>query len=183
MLLGNDINEEPVQSNIALPTFSSSECLHMSPAVYVSNHQSFLDIYTLLSLGRSYKFISNRGIFPIIGWAMSMMGIIPLKRMDSRSQLECLKRCMDLVRNGASVFFFPEGTRSKDRKLGDFKKGAFSVAAKTWVSVIPITLIGTGRIMPAGMEGVVNSGSVKVIIHKPIEESDPEILCTESDPS
>ncbi|KAK8582013.1 hypothetical protein V6N13_145001 [Hibiscus sabdariffa] len=151
---------------------------HDPPAVYVSNHQSFLDIYTLLTLGRSYKFISKTGVFlfPIIGWAMSMMGIIPLKRMDSRSQLECLKRCMDLVRNGASVFFFPEGTRGKDGNLGDFKKGAFSVAAKTGVPVIPITLIGTGRIMPAGMEGVLNPGSVKVIIHKPIEESDPEIL-------
>ncbi|TYJ32741.1 hypothetical protein E1A91_A05G056500v1 [Gossypium mustelinum] len=151
---------------------------HDAPAVYVSNHQSFLDIYTLLTLGRSFKFISKTAIFlfPIIGWAMSMMGTIPLKRMDSRSQLECLKRCMDLIGNGASVFFFPEGTRSKDGKLGDFKKGAFSVAAKTRVPVVPITLIGTGGIMPAGMEGVVNSGSVKVIIHKPIKETDPEIL-------
>ncbi|KAL1059659.1 hypothetical protein V6Z11_1Z019400 [Gossypium hirsutum] len=80
---------------------------HDAPAVYVSNHQSFLDIYTLLTLGRSFKFISKTAIFlfPIIGWAMSMMGTIPLKRMDSRSQLECLKRCMDLIGNGASVFF------------------------------------------------------------------------------
>lgn len=59
------------------------------PAVYVSNHQSFLDIYTLLTLGRSFKFISKTGIFlfPIIGWAMLMLGVIPLKRMDSRSQM------------------------------------------------------------------------------------------------
>lgn len=60
-----------------------------APAVYVSNHQSYLDIYTLLTLGRSFKFISKTGIFlfPIIGWAMFMLGVIPLKRMDSRSQL------------------------------------------------------------------------------------------------
>ncbi|MED6205622.1 branched-chain-amino-acid transaminase bat2, variant 2 [Stylosanthes scabra] len=60
-----------------------------TPAVYVSNHQSFLDIYTLLTLGRSFKFISKTGIFlfPIIGWAMFLLGTIPLKRMDSRSQL------------------------------------------------------------------------------------------------
>ena len=60
-----------------------------TPAVYVSNHQSFLDIYTLLTLGRSFKFISKRSIFlfPIIGWAMFLMGVIPLRRMDSRSQL------------------------------------------------------------------------------------------------
>lgn len=60
-----------------------------TPAVYVSNHQSFLDIYTLLTLGRSFKFISKTSIFlfPIIGWAMFLLGTIPLKRMDSRSQL------------------------------------------------------------------------------------------------
>uniref|UniRef100_A0A7N0V7E9 1-acyl-sn-glycerol-3-phosphate acyltransferase n=1 Tax=Kalanchoe fedtschenkoi TaxID=63787 RepID=A0A7N0V7E9_KALFE len=153
-----------------------------TPAVYVSNHQSFLDIYTLLTLGRSFKFISKTAIFliPIIGWAMFLMGTIPLKRMDSRSQLDCLKRCMALVKNGASVFFFPEGTRSRNGKLGAFKKGAFSIAAKTGVPVVPITLEGTGNIMPAGMETILNSGSVRVIIHKPIEGNDAEALCTEA---
>jgi 1-acyl-sn-glycerol-3-phosphate acyltransferase len=59
------------------------------PAVYVSNHQSFLDIYCLLTLGRSFKLISKTSIFlyPIIGWAMFLMGVIPLKRLDVRSQL------------------------------------------------------------------------------------------------
>lgn len=58
-------------------------------AVYVSNHQSFLDIYTLLTLGRSFKFISKTSIFlfPVVGWAMYFLGTIPLKRMDSRSQM------------------------------------------------------------------------------------------------
>ncbi|XP_024022792.1 1-acyl-sn-glycerol-3-phosphate acyltransferase 1, chloroplastic [Morus notabilis] len=153
-----------------------------TPAVYVSNHQSFLDIYTLLTLGRPFKFISKTSVFlfPIIGWAMFLLGVIPLKRMDSRSQLDCLKRCMDLIKKGASVFFFPEGTRSKDGTLGAFKKGAFSVAAKAKVPVVPITLIGTGKLMPSGMEGILNSGDVKVIIHKPIEGSDPQVLCDES---
>nr|ALM22868.1 plastid lysophosphatidic acid acyltransferase 1 [Cuphea avigera var. pulcherrima] len=153
-----------------------------SPAVYVSNHQSFLDIYTLLTLGRTFKFISKTGIFlfPIIGWAMYMLGTIPLKRSDSKSQLETLKRCMDLIKKGASVFFFPEGTRSKDGKLGAFKKGAFSIAAKNKVPVVPITLIGTGKIMPPGRELTVNPGTVQVIIHKPIQGSDAEAMCNEA---
>ncbi|KAF3322276.1 1-acyl-sn-glycerol-3-phosphate acyltransferase 1 [Carex littledalei] len=153
-----------------------------TPSVYVSNHQSFLDIYTLLTLGRCFKFISKTSIFvyPIIGWAMFLMGVISLRRMDHRSQLDCLKRCIDLVRKGASVFFFPEGTRSKDGKLGAFKKGAFSVAAKTGVPIVPMTLLGTGKLMPAGKEGIINSGSVKVIIHKPIEGNDAEALCNEA---
>ncbi|KAL5840038.1 hypothetical protein ACOSQ4_012646 [Xanthoceras sorbifolium] len=153
-----------------------------TPAVYVSNHQSFLDIYTLLTLGRNFKFISKTAIFlfPVIGWAMTMMGTIPLKRMDSRSQLDCLKRCMDLIKKGASVFFFPEGTRSKDGTLGAFKKGAFTVASKTGAPVVPMTLMGTGKIMPPGMESILNSGSVKVVIHKPIQGSDPTVLCREA---
>ncbi|CAN1809499.1 1-acyl-sn-glycerol-3-phosphate acyltransferase BAT2, chloroplastic [Linum perenne] len=153
-----------------------------SPAVYVSNHQSFLDIYTLLTMGRSFKFISKTSIFlyPIIGWAMSMLGTIPLKRMDSRSQLECLKRCIDLVNKGASVFFFPEGTRSKDGKLGPFKKGAFSIAAKTGVPVVPMTIIGTGGIMPTGKEAILNSGSVRVVIHEPLQGNDAAVLCDEA---
>ncbi|KAF8097493.1 hypothetical protein N665_0286s0004 [Sinapis alba] len=153
-----------------------------TPAVYVSNHQSFLDIYTLLSLGQSYKFISKTGIFviPVIGWAMSMMGVVPLKRMDPRSQVDCLKRCMELVKKGASVFFFPEGTRSKDGRLGPFKKGAFTVAAKTGVPVVPITLMGTGKIMPTGSEGILNHGNVRVIIHKPIYGSRADVLCDEA---
>ncbi|XP_020684349.1 1-acyl-sn-glycerol-3-phosphate acyltransferase 1, chloroplastic [Dendrobium catenatum] len=153
-----------------------------APAVYVSNHQSFLDTYTLLTLGRSFKFISKTSIFviPIIGWAMFLMGLIPLRRMDSRSQLECLKRCMDCVRKGASVFFFPEGTRSKDGKLGAFKKGAFAVAVKTEAPVVPITLLGTRKLMPAGMECILNSGSVKVVIHKPLRGKNAEVLCNES---
>ncbi|VVB10956.1 unnamed protein product [Arabis nemorensis] len=153
-----------------------------TPAVYVSNHQSFLDIYTLLSLGKSFKFISKTGIFviPVIGWAMSMMGVVPLKRMDPRSQVDCLKRCMELVKKGASVFFFPEGTRSKDGRLGPFKKGAFTVAAKTGVPVVPITLMGTGEIMPTGSEGILNHGNVRVIIHKPIHGSKADVLCNEA---
>lgn len=59
----------------------------------------------------------------------------------------------------------------------DVQKGAFSVATKTKVPVVPITLIGTGKIMPAGSEITVNPGNVKIIIHKPIEGGDAEALC------
>jgi 1-acyl-sn-glycerol-3-phosphate acyltransferase len=60
------------------------------------------------------------------------------------------------------------------------QRGAFSVATKTGAPVIPITLIGTGELMPSGMEGTLNSGSVKVIIHQPIQGKDAEALCCEA---
>jgi len=149
------------------------------PAVYVANHQSYLDIYVLMILGRSFKFISKTSIFliPIIGWSMFLTGHIPLRRMDNKSQMECLRRCLNVLKQGASVLFFPEGTRTKDGKMAAFKKGAFSVAAKARVPVVPIVLIGTGDIMPNGMEGILRPGSVKIIVQPPIEGTDADELC------
>lgn len=68
----------------------------------------------------------------------------------------------------------------KDKLCKILQKGAFSVAAKTGAPVVPITLMGTGELMPAGMEGVVNSASAKVVIHKPIEGSNADSLCNEA---
>ncbi|BBN03639.1 1-acyl-sn-glycerol-3-phosphate acyltransferase [Marchantia polymorpha subsp. ruderalis] len=148
-------------------------------AVYVANHQSFLDIYTLFMLGRSFKFISKTSNFliPIIGWSMYLTGHVPLRRMDKRSQLECLKKCLDLVKNGVPVLFFPEGTRSSDGKMAAFKKGAFSIASKGKVPVVPISLIGTGRLMPNGLEDTLRPGKVKIVVHPPIRGNNPDELC------
>lgn len=91
-----------------------------------------------------------------------------INRVDRRSQLDCLKQCGELLKQGASVLFFPEGTRSKDGKMHEFKKGAFSVASKAKVPVIPITLIGTGDLMPNAKEYMLYPGRVEVVIHKPV---------------
>lgn len=140
------------------------------PAVFVSNHLSFLDIYTLFHLHQDFKFISKTSNFliPIIGWSMFLTGHVMINRVDRRSQLECLKQCGALLKRGASVLFFPEGTRSKDGKMYPFKKGAFSVAAKAKVPVIPVTLVGTGDLMPNKKEYLLFPGKVKVIIHPAI---------------
>lgn len=84
--------------------------------VFVANHQSFMDIYSLFYLGRPFKFISKTSNFliPIVGWSMFLTGHVPLQRMDLRSQMQCLSRCSDLLKEGCSVLFFPEGTRSID---------------------------------------------------------------------
>lgn len=141
------------------------------PAVYVSNHQSFLDIFTLFHLNRSFKFVSKTSNFliPIIGWSMFLTGHVKLNRMDKRSQLNCLKECGRLLGLGCSVLFFPEGTRTKDGKMAAFKKGAFSIAAKAKVPVVPVTLVGTGKLMPNGKENMVYNGSVRMIVHPAVQ--------------
>ena len=99
---------------------------------------------------------------------MFMTGHVMLNRVDRRSQLKCLQSCIELLSRGASVLFFPEGTRSKDKRLQGFKKGAFSVAVKAGAPVVPITLVGTGDVMPNGAEGEMYAGRVRIIVHPPI---------------
>jgi 1-acyl-sn-glycerol-3-phosphate acyltransferase len=152
-------------------------------AVYVANHQSFLDIYTLFWLDRPFKFISKTSNFliPIIGWSMFLTGHVKLNRVDRRSQLKCLSDCAALLAVGAPVLFFPEGTRSKDGALGEFKKGAFSVAAKARVPVVPVSLVGTGALMPNGREGLMYPGGVTVVVHPPLAPSrDAEALMNDA---
>eukprot|EP00667_Euglena_gracilis_P011913 EG_transcript_12195 len=138
-------------------------------AMYVANHQSWLDIFAMYSLNKSFKWVSKASIFyiPIIGWAMGLSGHVSLKRTDKKSQLQVLKDCMKKLRNGASMFFFPEGTRSKTGQVGPFKKGAFTIAQKLRVPVVPITVIGTGDIMPPGLEGRLyyHKAGIKLIVH------------------
>ena len=152
------------------------------PVVFVSNHESFLDIYTLFHLNCDFKFISKTSNFfiPIIGWSMFLTGHVMINRVDRKSQIACLKECGNLLLNGASVLFFPEGTRSKDGKMHEFKKGAFSVAAKAKVPVVPITLKGAGSLMPNKKEYLLYPGKVEVIIHPAIPPSDADTMMHEA---
>ena len=153
-------------------------------AVYVANHQSFMDIFSLFHLRRPFKFISKTSnfIIPIIGWSMFLTGHVPLKRTDRRSQMETLKICRETLRKNGSVLFFPEGTRSVDGTMADFKKGAFSVAAKEKVPVVPITLVNTGGVMRNGKEWMMRGGDIKVVVHPRIAPSEnADDLCEKSE--
>jgi len=152
-------------------------------AVYVANHASFMDIYSMFHLRRPFKFISKTSNFliPVIGWSMFLTGHVPLKRMERRSQMETLKKCRDMLADGGSVLFFPEGTRSVDGTMAPFKKGAFSVAAKENVPVIPVTIVGAHEAMASGKEYALNNGGIKVIVHPAIQSTDADELCAQAE--
>ena len=145
----------------------------------VANHQSFMDIYSLFHLGRFFKFVSKTSNFliPIVGWSMYLTGHVGLKRTDKRSQMQVLKECRALLQAGCSLLFFPEGTRTRTGRMGSFKKGAFAIAAKEKVAVVPITIDGAGPIMPNGREGEMWPGKVIITIHPPIRGGSDQELC------
>ena len=118
--------------------------------VIVSNHQSFVDILVLFRLFTHFKWVSKIENFrvPLIGWNMSLNRYIKLIRGKRESVLQMMRDCEATLAGGSSVMIFPEGTRSVDGRLRDFKGGAFEIALRTRSPIVPIALDGTSRALP-----------------------------------
>ncbi|MFN8544088.1 MAG: lysophospholipid acyltransferase family protein [Candidatus Binatia bacterium] len=118
--------------------------------VMVANHQSFLDILVLFRLFVHFKWVSKIENFrvPCIGWNMSLNRYIKLRRGDRRSVAEMMAACEQALAGGSSVMMFPEGTRSVDGRLKPFKPGAFALALRARVPLLPIVVEGTANALP-----------------------------------
>lgn len=116
------------------------------PYVAVSNHESFVDILLISHLPWEMKWLSKAELFriPFMGWEMSIGGDIPVHRGRASSAAEAMARCREILKNRVSVMIFPEGTRSPDGELLPFKDGAFRLAIKAGVPVLPLAVRGTG---------------------------------------
>ena len=120
------------------------------PAVIVANHQSLGDILVLFGLFRPFKWVSKKSVFkvPLIGWNMRLNGYVGLVRGSRESVVKMLSDCEAWLDRGVPVLLFPEGTRSPDGNVQAFKDGAFHLAVKKGVPVIPVALTGTARTLP-----------------------------------
>lgn len=139
--------------------------------VFVSNHQSWLDIYSYLTFPELHlRFVSKAVIahIPVVGWSLSLLGHITFDRKDPVSSGSLLERCAKVLRGGVPVFFFPEGTRSRDQRLLPFKIGAFKLALDEGVPIVPLTITGTGDMMPPRHETELELGEVHIVVHPPI---------------
>lgn len=115
------------------------------PYVVVANHESFVDILLISHLPMEMKWLSKTTFFkfPLVGWMMRLARDIPVDRGDRRSGVEALRACRERLDDRVSVMIFPEGTRSKDGNLQEFKNGAFSTAVAKGVPILPLAVRGT----------------------------------------
>lgn len=122
------------------------------PYVAVSNHESYADIFLLSHLPWEMKWLSKDTIFkiPVMGWLMRMAGDIPVKRGRRESVIAALEGCRDRLEKKVSVMIFPEGTRSHAGHLLPFKDGAFQIAIRSGVPILPVALAGTRHAMAKG---------------------------------
>lgn len=85
---------------------------------------------------------------PLIGWNMRLNRYIRLKRGDKGSVAQMISDCEERIDEGSSIFMFPEGTRSFDGEVKAFKLGAFQLALKKKIPILPIVISGTNRALP-----------------------------------
>jgi len=138
--------------------------------VIVANHQSHYDIFLLYGwLGVDFKWVMKQELrkAPMIGIACDRLDHIFVDRSDRQAAIASLETAKNRIRNGTSVFFFPEGTRSRTGELRSFKKGAFRMALDLELPILPITLVGTRRIMPPDSLDIF-PGTAQMIIHPPV---------------
>jgi len=151
-------------------------------AIYIANHQSFTDIYSMAWLNRGMKFVSKIEILriPIIGWAMSYCKHVALRRGDRRGQVEAYRSMLNSLRDGNSLAIFPEGTRSSTGRMRRFQSGAFKASIATGVPIVPVTIVGTRELMPpeAYLPVRYPRGGISLIVHPmiyPQDKSDQEM--------
>ncbi|MBI3769418.1 MAG: 1-acyl-sn-glycerol-3-phosphate acyltransferase [Deltaproteobacteria bacterium] len=118
--------------------------------VLVANHQSLLDILVLFRLYKHFKWVSKESIFrvPFIGWNMSLNRYIAIRRGDRSDAQRMMAACGAALEGGSSIMIFPEGTRSPDGELHGFRHGAFTLALRHHVPILPIVLDGTLDALP-----------------------------------
>jgi 1-acyl-sn-glycerol-3-phosphate acyltransferase len=118
--------------------------------VIVSNHQSLADIPLIAHINFDAKWLAKAELFrvPFVGWMMSMSDDVPVIRSDRRKAAHALLQCARYLRQGCSVVFFPEGTRSRDGQVLPFNDGPFQLAIRERVPVLPLVLDGSRDALP-----------------------------------
>ena len=141
--------------------------------IIVSNHQSLADIVLMYKTKMQFKWVAKDSLFkiPVLGWNLLLARHIRLQRGDFSSIKKVYREAIEWLRNGISVVFFPEGTRSNNQGMGEFQNGAFKLAIKEKVPVLPIMIEGAKDALPKGSWRFTTKVSILIKVLPPIDTS------------
>jgi 1-acyl-sn-glycerol-3-phosphate acyltransferase len=142
--------------------------------IIIANHQSLADIALAYQIKMQFKWVAKESLFkvPFVGWSMALAKHIKLQRGNLSSIKKVYREASHWLRSGISILFFPEGTRSETTEMGDFRNGAFKLAIKERIPILPILFEGTGTAIPKGSWIFTTKTSAKLKILPPIETTD-----------
>src|SRR5262249_2994364 len=118
------------------------------------NHTSYFDVLPLMMIGDGvpYRFVAKSEVhqMPFIGTFLRQMGHLSFNRLDAESRLKQSREMEDFLRNGESVFVFPEGTFTAEDGLRPFQLGAFKASVVTCAPIIPVSISGSRTVLRDG---------------------------------
>jgi 1-acyl-sn-glycerol-3-phosphate acyltransferase len=144
------------------------------PYVYMANHASLIDTPALFAyLPYQFRIMAKKSLFnvPFLGWHLRTAGHFPIDHGNPRKTAISLRRVIEGVRGGRSLAVFPEGRRTDDGQLQAFQAGAFKIALRAGVPIVPVTIRGTFAMLPRTSLAP-RPGRVDVLISEPIETTD-----------
>ena len=150
---------------------SGVERIPVGPCLFVANHTSSADAPAVVgAIPRRIAILLKRSLFkiPIAGQAFRLAHFIPVERANHESAIASLEKATEALRGGQSFLIYPEGTRSPDGRLQEFKRGAVVMAIKAGVPIVPTVCSGAQRIMEKGSL-VIHSGVINVEFLEPID--------------
>jgi len=138
--------------------------------VVVANHQSAFDIFVIWGfLGIDTRWVMKKELrdVPLFGLAGKLGGNIYIDRNDRTATREKLKEAVRILVNGISLIMLPEGKRSRDGNLREFKKGAFIISRELGIPLLPVSIVDTRHILPPGTLDLF-PGRVVLVIHEAV---------------
>ena len=153
---------------------------HIDPAqryVILSNHASYFDPPALvLALGLQYRWVIKKELrkVPLFGLALETSRNLFIDRSKGSDALDSIKRGVAQLPDGTSILMFPEGTRSWDGRLLDFKKGGFVIARDGQLPILPVTIRGSHDRLPKGTAEF-STGVIDIVIHPPVDTAGRDV--------
>jgi 1-acyl-sn-glycerol-3-phosphate acyltransferase len=139
--------------------------------VIVCNHQSHFDVLAFYGFwGRQFRWVIKQELrrVPGLGYGCQSVGHIFIDRSDRQKALASLEAARPLLAGGISVLFFPEGSRSRDGRMREFKKGAFMMALQMNLPILPVTISGSRHVLP-GKSLRLLPGLIRIQVHEPVD--------------
>ena len=147
---------------------------HLRPGasyVLISNHLSNFDIWcTLGSLPITVRFVAKKELLrlPFFGQALALSDHLVIDRQNPEAAINKINAAAAKARDGIGILFYAEGTRSRDGKIHEFKKGGVSLALRSGLPIVPLTVSGTRKFLPRGCAVIRPGGQVRLVIGEPI---------------
>ena len=138
--------------------------------VFVANHQGAFDIFLVYGyLGHNFKWLMKQSLkkMPLVGFASNKAGHVFVDQSSRSGIVETMRKTRDTLREGMSTVVFPEGHRTPDGKMLEFKKGAFQTALSLKLPIVPLTIDGAYKVLPTHSWRM-NPARITLTFHEPI---------------